>query len=162
MNFEKIIEIIYSEKDIAKSLAIFLAGVVGLIHYTVTNNATISFFFTIITFPLVNVLFSQLIRRRDKKQKEIYAFKIFDELSDKEIEVLKKFVEEGTTVMLYDDMMNKILFTNVSRSILDSLRNRELLTLEYNQYIIDKNIFILLKQKYGHIEEKFGDMEIPF
>lgn len=162
MNFEKIIEIIYSEKDIAKSLAIFLAGVVGLTHYTVTNNATISFFLTIITFPLVNVLFSQLIRRRDEKQKEIYAFKIFDELSDKELEVLKKFVEEGTTVMLYDDMINKILFTNISRSILDSLQNRELLTLEYNQYIIDKNIFILLKQKYGHIEEKFGDMEIPF
>lgn len=58
--------------------------------------------------------------------------------------------------------MDKIRFSNATRSILDSLENRKMVSYENSQYIIEPNIFSLLKQRYGHVEEKYEDMEIPF
>ncbi len=162
ININKLIEIIYSEKDIAKSIAIFFSGIAGLVIYLTRKDMGIAIFVSIITFPIINLLFSKIIQRYNDKKSEEYAFKVIDELSDKELQILKLFVSFGSTVMRYDDVMDKIRFSNATRSILDSLENRKMVFYENGQYIIEPNIFSLLKQRHGDVEEKYEDMEIPF
>lgn len=162
INVNKLIEIIYSEKDIAKSIAIFFSGIAGLVIYLTRKDMGIAIFVSIITFPIINLLFSKIIQRYSDKKSEEYAFKILDELSDKELQVLKVFVSFGTTVMQYGDIKEKIKYSNATDSIFDSLQNRKIIFYEMNQFVIEPNIYSLLKQRYGDIEEKFEEVYIPF
>jgi len=133
-----------------------------LVIYLTRKDMGIAIFVSIITFPIINLLFSQIIQRYNDKKSEEYAFKVIDELSDKELQILKLFVSFGSTVMQYDDIMEKIRNSNATSSIFDSLQNRKIIFYEMNQFIIEPNIYSLLKQRYGDIEEKYEELEIPF
>lgn len=164
ININKLIEIIYSEKDIAKSIAIFFSGIAGLIIYLTRKDMGIAIFVSIITFPIINLVFSKLIQKYNDKKSEEYAFKTLDDLSDKELQVLKIFVSVGTTVMRSDEIYEKIQYSNAPYSILDSLQNRKIIYYEMNQFTVDPHTFSLLKKRYGDIEEKYDENygEIPF
>lgn len=166
ININNLIEIIYSEKDIARSIAIFFSGIAGLIIYLTKNDMGIAIFLSIITFPIINLLFSKIIQKYNDKKSEEYAFKTLDDLSDKELQVLKIFVSIGTTVIHSNEIAERIQNSNATYSILDSLQNRKIIYYEMNQFFIELNIFTLLKKRYGNIEEKYEenhcDFEIPF
>ena len=103
MNVNRWIERIYIERDLSRSVATSLAGVVGLLLYLWSRDWVIAAFAAVIVFPITKVLVgtihSAYMRRSEEDGGIEVARKHFERLSTNEKQVLFEFVRVGGSVM---------------------------------------------------------------
>ncbi|MFA7238118.1 MAG: super-infection exclusion protein B [Phycisphaeraceae bacterium] len=99
MNWNKLVEIIYTEKDFGRSIATSIAGVVGLSAYFLFADWVIAVFALVISYPLFRVIASAIHSRWKKKRtqlmKDIQAKEKFNKFSPQERQVIEFFVRSG-------------------------------------------------------------------
>lgn len=96
-------ERIYSETDVARSIATSAAGVVGLGVYIWTADWVLGAFSLIITFPLARLIssrvFARLALHAGQLEEREKARLIYRRLGPSEERVVQAFVDEGCTVL---------------------------------------------------------------
>lgn len=125
--FEKWADRVYAETDFGRSVATSLAGVIGLVTYLFSNDWVIAAFSTIISFPVIRLVSTELHekanRHKNRAIKQEEAEHIYNRLSEEEKEVVKAFVNAGGSVLTWSQMNN----TPVSSASIESLIQREIL-----------------------------------
>ena len=103
MNVNRWIERIYVERDLSRSVATSMAGVVGLLLYLWLQDWVIAAFAAVIVFPiskvLVGIIHSAYMRKGEEDGDIELAKKQFERLSEEEKAVLFEFVRVGGSVM---------------------------------------------------------------
>lgn len=127
MNIDRWVERIYVERDLGRSIATSLAGVVGLLTYLLLHDWVIAVFSAVIVFPiskiLVGAIHSAYMQRVQEDGGIEIARKQFERLSNDEKDVLFEFVRLGGSVMSWGHA-NKI---GLHEPAVSSLIQRKLL-----------------------------------
>lgn len=126
--FEKWADRVYAEVDFGRSLATSLSGAIGLAIYLKTSDWVIAAFCSIIFFPIARVtataLHGSFVNGIGRRRKLDEAKRVFDVLSDGEVEVVSAFVKAGGCAMTWGQMDR----SSVSTAAVESLIQREILT----------------------------------
>lgn len=128
MKLERIIERIYEETDIARSIATSLAGLFGLFAYMLWQDWVIALLAIVISFPILRVL-CKLVETRSIKHREIRFAeeaerRLLDSFSEQELDVVKKFVKNGGSVLSFSIIERKGIF-------LDDVGTRSLMNRDF-------------------------------
>lgn len=126
--FEKWADRVYAEVDFGRSLATSLAGAVGLGIYLRTSDWVIAAFCSIIFFPLARItataLHGSFISGVGRRREIQGIRRLWDALSDGEIQVVSAFVSAGGCVMTWGQMDR----SSVSTAAVESLIQREMVS----------------------------------
>ena len=145
--WDKWVERIYAETDIAKSIATSASGLIGLLVYLYFSDLAIACFTAIIVFPIVKVLCSSIQKRTEylaklKNEKDGMQA-IYSKLSLEEKAVVQAFVDIGGSVMTYGQMNQSVSIF----SAVESLANRDLLRTSIASdgirevFVLDQDLF---------------------
>lgn len=103
MSWNKLIDRIYTENDLARNISISLSGVIALFVYLHKQDAVLSLLSLVIAFPVLRVLSGFVIdpirKKKIERQLSKNERKAFEELTYLEREVVGEFVSEGTSVL---------------------------------------------------------------
>ena len=127
-SIDKLVEKLYEETDVARSVATSLAGVVGLVIYLVSRDWVVALFSWMIVFPLARLISAAIYAKRSKlaarRDAENEAKELYGRLSLGEKKVVQAFVTGGGTVMTWSHM-NSLSLPGPS---VESLMHRNLLS----------------------------------
>lgn len=114
-------ERIYNEDDFGKSVAILVAGLVGLCVYLLSAEGVIAAFAGIITFPFVRVVSTAIHDRATRRAKARLsrddAELLYDQLSPDEKAVVGAFVHAGGCVLTWRQMNQADVTANAVESL---------------------------------------------
>lgn len=127
-SIDKLVEKLYEETDVARSVATSFAGVAGLAVYLAIRDWVIAVFSWLIVFPLARLIAATIHARRSKRatrrDAETEANELYSRLSAGEKEVVQAFVSAGGAVITWSHM-NSI---SLSVPSIESLMHRGLLS----------------------------------
>ena len=147
--FEKWIDRIYSEQDFGRSIALSIAGMVGLAVYLMVKDGFVAVFLSVILYPAVRVIADNIyinVKRR-KKWKEVN--RTYNHLSEAEKQVVKAFVDAGGAVLTWSQV-NRL---NLSVSAIESLVHRGFLHTSVTAdgltetFVLDSDLFDVAQGK---------------
>ena len=127
-SIDKLVEKLYEETDVARSVATSLAGVVGLAVYLFTHDWVVALFSWLIVFPLARLVAATIHAKRSKRamrrEADTDAKEIYGRLSAGEKEVVQAFITAGGAVMTWSHMNS----LSLSGPSVESLTHRGLLS----------------------------------
>lgn len=154
MSIFKVIDKIYSETDLEKSISTSFSGIISLLIYLKTNNVIIAVFALIIIFPIFRVFASYIdnkikikLSQKKKLQDDI---QYIDKFTEDEKTVIKAYINNGGTLMTW----NKINNLNLPRSGVESLIQREIIystmtgDVMHEAFAIDTTVFDMFNWYY--------------
>ena len=152
-NIEKWLDRVYSETDFGRSIAISLTGVVGLVTYLYYNDWIIATFSSIISFPIIRLISTELHEKVIRNKKRVIekedAEHIYNHLSKEEKKVIKIFVDAGGSVLTWSQINN----SPISSTAIESLIQREILRTSMTAdgmretFVLDTDIFDIGNEK---------------
>jgi hypothetical protein len=127
-SIDKLVEKLYEETDVARSVATSFAGVAGLSVYLITRDWVVALFAWLIVFPLARLIAAAIhakrIKRAIRRDADTEAEELYSRLSASEKEVVQAFVTAGGAVMTWSHM-NSLSLTGPS---IESLMHRGVLS----------------------------------
>lgn len=107
-SIDKLLEKLYEETDVARSVATSLAGIAGLAVYLLTHDWVVALFSWLIVFPLARLIAATIHTKRSRRialrDADTEAEELYGRLSAGEKEVVQAFVTAGGTVMTWSHM----------------------------------------------------------
>jgi len=101
MNFDDLLQKIYSEKDISTNIAIFIASLIGFLVYLFNKDSYLSLIITVGTFSMtkmISSLFIDRLRKNGEQKKRLASY------SESEISVIKVFINRGSCFLPLSDL----------------------------------------------------------
>lgn len=119
---------IYSETDVGRSIAVSVAGIVGLIAYAATVDGIIGGFAFVIVFPIIRLIVAskhdRLKKASDRHRKREEADATFQSLSDEEKRVVHAFADQSGCVMTWGQFNR----SELPSAAIETLMQRDLVT----------------------------------
>lgn len=127
-SIDKLVEKLYEETDVARSVATSFAGAAGLAVYLITRDWVVALFSWLIVFPLARLIAATIHAKRSKRaarrDADTEAKELYSRLSAGEKEVVQAFVTVGGAVMTWSHMNS----LSLSGPSVESLMHRGLLS----------------------------------
>lgn len=146
-SIDRLMEKLYEETDVARSIATPLSGVVGLAAYLFTRDWVIGLFAWLIVFPLARLIAATFhakhSKRATRREAETEAKELYHRLSAGEKEVVQAFVIAGGAVMTWSHMNS----LSLSAPSVESLVHRGLLNTSLiadgmrETFVLDPSLF---------------------
>ena len=115
----KILEKIYSEKDINTNISIFVGSCIALPIYIKTKDPYLSLVFFVGVFSLTKVFSKILVKKFYEKYEKKLKINSF---SEQEKNIINIFVNKGTSFLIYSDIINNQ--ENIFGDAFESLHHR--------------------------------------
>jgi len=124
MTMNKILEKIYSEKDMSTNISIFIGSAIAFIVYYFMNDIYLSLILSVGTFSICKVISNIIINKISRSKNKKRNLKSYSEI---EKEAINVFLSKGTTSVIFKDI-------DVSQSIdgFKSLETRDKAEFIYN------------------------------
>ena len=155
MKWDWIVRAIYSEEDFGRSVATTVAGIVGLVVYTISGDWVVAIFGAVIAFPVCRVVASaahaRLKRKYAESRKRAEAEAMMSSFSSEEREVLRSFVRAGGACVSWSQA-NTLPFP---RPALNSLMARGVLHTSVMEdgmtesFVLDVDLFDEAQRAFG-------------
>jgi len=97
----KILEKMYSEKDISTNISIFIGSTVALIVYYFTNDTYLSLILSVGTFAICKVIFDIIIKKILRSKDEKRNLRSYSKAEKGAIDI---FLSKGTTSVIFEDI----------------------------------------------------------
>lgn len=124
MNFDRLVERIYSESDPGRGVATTVAGATATTIYLYWNDWAVAALIGVTVFPVAKIaasaFYSNWMRSRRRIGDQAEMKELFDKLAFEEKHLVQAFVWHGASVMTWGDCNR----WEVSRSAIDSLIQR--------------------------------------